>query len=108
EFRRVLFRSRAFHDGTGKREALGTLHMAALRGMEVIVLRPEGFALPGAIMERARRAAAASGGSVRETAEREDALAGAEVLYVKEWGATACYGDSEADARLRSTLTGWC
>ncbi|HXO15505.1 MAG TPA: hypothetical protein VN835_04125, partial [Steroidobacteraceae bacterium] len=84
------------------------LHMAALRGMEVIVLRPEGFALPAAIMERARRAAAASGGSVRETAERDDALTGAEVLYVKEWGATACYGDTEADARLRSTLTGWC
>ena len=84
------------------------LHMAALRGMEVIVLRPEGFALPGAIMERARRAAAASGGSVRETAEREDALAGAEVLYVKEWGASECYGDAAADARLRSTLTGWC
>jgi len=74
------------------------LHMAALRGMEVIVLRPEGFALPGAIMERARRAAAASGGSVRETAERDDALSGAEVVYVKEWGATACYGDTEADA----------
>jgi N-acetylornithine carbamoyltransferase len=84
------------------------LHMAALRGMEVIVLRPEGFALPAAIMERARRAAAASGGSVRETAERDDALSGAEVLYVKEWGATACYGDAAADARLRSTLTGWC
>ncbi|HXW74602.1 MAG TPA: hypothetical protein VEK10_07295, partial [Steroidobacteraceae bacterium] len=46
------------------------LHMAALRGMEVIVLRPEGFALPAALMERARRAAAASGGSVRETDER--------------------------------------
>src|SRR5205823_110262 len=84
------------------------LHMAALRGMEVIVLRPEGFALPGAIMERAQRAAAASGGSVRESAERADALAGAEVLYVKEWGATACYGDAQADARLRSALTGWC
>jgi len=84
------------------------LHMAALRGMEVIVLRPQGFALPDPIMERARRAAAASGGSLRETAEREDALAGAEVLYVKEWGATECYGDSEADARLRSRLTGWC
>jgi N-acetylornithine carbamoyltransferase len=84
------------------------LHMAALRGMEVIVLRPEGFALPAAIMERARRAAAASGGSVRETAERDDALSGAEVVYVKEWGATACYGDAAADARLRSTLSGWC
>jgi N-acetylornithine carbamoyltransferase len=84
------------------------LHMAALRGMEVIVLRPEGFALPESIMERARRAAAASGGSLRETAERAEALAGADILYVKEWGATSCYGDAAADARLRSALTGWC
>ena len=84
------------------------VHMAAFRGMEVIVLRPEGFALPEPIMERARRAAAHAGGSVRETASREAALAGADVLYVKEWGATACYGDAAADARLRATLTDWC
>jgi ornithine carbamoyltransferase len=84
------------------------LHMAALRGMEVIVLRPEGFALPGAIMERAARAAASAGGSVRESTERREALEGAHVLYVKEWGATACYGDAAADRELRSTLTGWC
>src|SRR5262249_57834486 len=80
------------------------LHMAALRGMEVIVLGPEGFALPTPIMERARRAAASSGGSVRETSERAEALRGADVLYVKEWGATACYGDPSGDARLRSAL----
>jgi len=84
------------------------LHMAALRGMEVIVLRPEGFALPQAIMERARRAAADSGGSVRETSERAEALAGAHVLYVKEWGATDRYGDAAADAQLRSPLRSWC
>jgi N-acetylornithine carbamoyltransferase len=84
------------------------LHMAALRGMEVIVLRPEGFALPEPIMQRARRAAAASGGSVRESSERDAALKDAAVLYVKEWGATSCYGDSGADARLRAALTGWC
>jgi len=84
------------------------LHMASLRGMEVIVLRPEGFALPPAIMERARRAAAASGGAVRETAERADALDGADILYVKEWGATDCYGDAAADRAQRSALTGWC
>jgi N-acetylornithine carbamoyltransferase len=84
------------------------LHMAALRGMEVIVLRPEGFALPAAVMERARRAAAATGGSVRETAVREEALAGAEVVYVKEWGATECYGDAAGDARLRGALRDWC
>jgi N-acetylornithine carbamoyltransferase len=84
------------------------LHMAALRGMEVIVLRPEGFALPPAIMERARRAAADSGGSVRETSERAEALAGAHVLYVEEWGATDRYGDAAADAQLRSPLRSWC
>ncbi|HSY06865.1 MAG TPA: N-acetylornithine carbamoyltransferase [Steroidobacteraceae bacterium] len=84
------------------------LHMAALRGMEVIVLRPDGFALPPPIMERARRAAALSGGSVRETSERAAALAGADVLYVKEWGATDCYGDAAADRARRSALTDWC
>ena len=84
------------------------VHMAAMRGMEVIVLRPEGYALPAPIMERARYAAAETGGSVRETSDRNEALRGAQVLYVKEWGATECYGDAAADARLRSQLTGWC
>ena len=84
------------------------LHMAALRGMQVTVLRPEGFALPAPVMQRARRAAELSGGSVRETSERAEALAGAQVLYVKEWGATDAYGDADADARLRQGLKGWC
>ena len=42
-------------------------HMAALRGMEVVVLRPEGFALPEPVMQKAREAAAATGGSITET-----------------------------------------
>jgi N-acetylornithine carbamoyltransferase len=84
------------------------LHMAALRGMEVVVLRPEGFALPPPVMERARRAAALSGGTVTETASREEALEGAEVVYVKEWGATSAYGDAAADARARAELRDWC
>jgi len=84
------------------------VHMAALRGMEVIVLRPDGFALPEPIMQRARRAARASGGSVRESAERGEALRGADVLYVKEWGATEGYGDPAADRERRRALTDWC
>ncbi len=84
------------------------VHMAAMRGMEVIVLRPDGFGLPAPLLEKARRAAAASGGSVRETTDRQDALDGARVVYAKEWGSTAHYGDAEADARLRAALTGWC
>jgi N-acetylornithine carbamoyltransferase len=84
------------------------LHMAAMRGMEVIVLRPEGFALPPPIMARARQAAELSGGSVRESSERTEALAGAHILYVKEWGATARYGDAAADRELRGALRDWC
>ena len=84
------------------------LHMAALRGMEVVVLRPEGFALPPAVMDKARRAAAVAGGSVSETADRAQALRGAHVLYAKEWAATSCYGDTAADAQLRGALTDWC
>jgi N-acetylornithine carbamoyltransferase len=83
-------------------------HMAALRGMEVVVLRPEGFALPAEVMEKARRAAALAGGSVRETHDRADALAGAHIVYAKEWGSTTYYGDTEGDARLRGALTDWC
>jgi ornithine carbamoyltransferase len=85
-----------------------TLHMAAMRGMEVVVLRPEGFALPPAIMDKARRAAAAAGGAVSETGDRAAALAGADVLYAKEWGTTTYYCDVEADARLRAALGDWC
>jgi N-acetylornithine carbamoyltransferase len=84
------------------------LHMAAHRGMEVVVARPEGYALPLEIMNKARKAAELSGGSVRETSDRREALQGAQVLYAKEWGSTTHYGDAEADGRLRANLTDWC
>ena len=60
-------------------------------------------------MEKARRAAAASGGSVRETADRDEALAGAHVIYAKEWGATSLLrrcGRGCAAAQRRSS--DWC
>ena len=85
-----------------------TVHMAAMRGMEVVVLRPEGFALPPQVMDGARLAAAAAAGSLTETSDRAAALAGASVLYAKEWGTTTYYGDTEADAKLRADLSEWC
>jgi len=84
-----------------------TLHMAAHRGMDVVVLRPEGYALPARLMDKARAAAAASGGSVSETSDRASALAGAQVVYAKEWGSPEHYGDAAADAALRSALADW-
>jgi N-acetylornithine carbamoyltransferase len=84
------------------------VHMAALRGMDVTVLRPEGFVLPEPVMDKARRAAALSGGSVQETADRGVALAGAHVLYAKSWTAPTAYGDPAAEAALRAPLRDWC
>lgn len=85
-----------------------TAHMAAQRGMDVTVLRPEGFALPDAVMQKVRAAAASSGGSLHETADRAEALEGATVIYAKEWGSTAKYGDDDADKELRKGLKDWC
>jgi N-acetylornithine carbamoyltransferase len=85
-----------------------TVHMAAQRGMDVVVLRPEGYALPDAVMDKARQAAAASGGQVSETSDRAAALRGAHVVYAKEWGSPQHYGDAEAEAHARAPLSDWC
>lgn len=87
--------------------ARDTLRMAALRGMEVTVLRPEGYALPAPVLAEARALAAAAGGSVRESEAIAEGMAGAEVLYAKSWAAPGCYGDAEADRALRAGLTDW-
>ena len=85
-----------------------TVHMAAMRGMDVTVLAPEGFELPPAVMARAEAAAAASGGSVTGTSERAEALEGAQVVYAKSWSSTAHYGDKLADQAARADLRDWC
>lgn len=84
------------------------LTMAARRGMDVTVLRPDGYSLPSEVMNLARAEAARSGGSVRETADRRDGLDGAHVLYAKSWQAPSCYGASEREAVLRAPLREWC
>ncbi len=85
-----------------------TVHMAAMRGMEVVVARPPGFELPDAIMEKARAAAEASGGSVTETEDYTEATEGAHVIYAKSWTSTKHYGDVRGDDSLRQHLSKWC
>ncbi len=86
-----------------------TLHMAAKRGMDVVHLRPAGFEMPPAIMDKARKAAAESGGSVTETADRRAAMEGAHVIYAKSYSSTRHYGDKLGDQALREELVGsWC
>jgi N-acetylornithine carbamoyltransferase len=85
-----------------------TLHMAAKRGMDVTVVRPEGFELPEAVMQKAEAAAAASGGSVTATDQRSEAMEGANVIYAKSWSSTRHYGDKLNDEKLREQHLDWC
>jgi N-acetylornithine carbamoyltransferase len=85
-----------------------TLYMAARRGMDVTILRPEGFALPEPTMQKARDAAAETGGSVRETDDRREAMEGAHVIYAKSWSSIAHYGDKLKDQEQRHKLEDWC
>ena len=85
-----------------------TVHMAALRGMDVTVLRPEGFELPGVIMNKAHQAAAVSGGSVTETDDRSAAMQGSRVIYVNSWASVRHYGNICAEDELKPEVRDWC
>ena len=85
-----------------------TVHMAALRGMDVTVLRPEGFELPGAIMDKAHQAAAMSGGSVTETNDRASTMQGSQVIYVNSWASARHYGNKCAEDEIKPELRDWC
>jgi N-acetylornithine carbamoyltransferase len=59
-------------------------------------------------MQKAIFAAEESGGSVRETDDRIQAMEGAHVIYAKSWSSTAHYGDKLGDQKLRENLIDWC
>jgi N-acetylornithine carbamoyltransferase len=85
-----------------------TLYMAARRGMDVTVLRPEGFELPESVMSKASEAAEANGGSVVEADDPALAMEDAHIIYAKSWSSTSHYGDRLADQQLREQHLDWC
>jgi len=84
------------------------LNMAVKRGMQVTVLRPEGYSLPEPVMARARELARASGATLAETSDRQAALDGAHVLYAKSWAAPSAYGRPADEVKLRAPHKDWC
>ncbi len=88
--------------------ANSTLCMAARRGMQVVLLRPEGYDLPQHALDAARDAARASGGSLEITDDRSSALQGAQVVYAKSWGSLEHWGDPAAESARRAPLRDWC
>jgi N-acetylornithine carbamoyltransferase len=85
-----------------------TVHMAAMRGMDVTVLRPEGFGLPKVIMDKAHRAAEMNGGSVTETDDRIEAMQGCQVIYATSWASECHYDNKCAEEEFKLGLRDWC
>ncbi len=85
-----------------------TVQMAAMRGMDVVVLHPPSFALPDPVIQKATTAAEAAGGSITVTSDRREAMEGAHIVYAKSWSSTENYGDRLADEAQREELIDWC
>ena len=83
------------------------LLMAARQGFEVVVARPDGFALDADVMALAQATAARHGGTVAETDDRSAALDGAHVVYAKAWSGGDVYTDRPAEAARRAAHDDW-
>ena len=77
---------------------------AANLGMDVTLLRPEGWGLDPEVVTRARARAESLGGSLLETDDVEGAYDGARVVCAKAWGSLDYYGRFEEEARDKAHL----
>jgi N-acetylornithine carbamoyltransferase len=82
---------------------LAALHL----GMDVTIVKPSGFELDIDDFRTMRALAKERGGSVRAIEEREEALDGADVIYVKSWGALSAFGNPEEERALRAPYRDW-
>ncbi len=77
---------------------------AANLGMDVTILRPEGWGLEPEVVERARARTEALGGSLQETDDIEAAYSGADVVCAKAWGSLDYYGRFDQESKDKAHL----
>lgn len=80
---------------------------AASQGMALTIAHPPGYELDEDDMATIRRVAHEAGGSVRVSPDLEHSLIGADVVYVKSWGALSHFGRAAEEAELRRPHRDW-
>ena len=81
---------------------------AAQLGMEIVIARPPGYELDPEDTALVRRIAQQAGGEfVHIIDDPDDALVGADAVYVKSWGSVKLYGRPEEEAAQRAGLRDW-
>lgn len=81
--------------------------MAAAAGMNLTIAHPPGYELNREILARAMHWCDQHGTSFTVTHDQRAACADAEVLYVKSWGSTGFYGDSERQRESFAQHASW-
>ena len=79
----------------------------AMMGMDVVVARPPGFDLDPDDMATVSSLAGSAGGSVTVSDNLDQALDGADAVYVKAWGALGAFGRPEEGSELRKPYRDW-
>lgn len=81
---------------------------AAHLGMEIVIARPDGYELDPEDTALIRRIAQERGGEfVHIINDPDEALVGADAVYVKSWGSVRLFGQAEPEAQLRAGLRDW-
>lgn len=81
---------------------------AARLGMEIVIARPDGFELDPEDTALIRKMTREAGGQgVVIINDPDEAVVGADAVYVKSWGSVKEYGNTEAEAELRNGNKDW-
>ena len=81
---------------------------AARLGMEIVIARPEGYELDPEDTTLIRKLAQQSGGEFLHIIDNPDeAMVGADAVYVKSWGSVKLYGKPDEEAEQRAALRDW-
>ena len=80
---------------------------AARLGMEVVVARPKGYELDADDMGLVRQLTRETGGIVHTVDDMDEALVGADAVYVKSWGSLEAFGRPDEERAMRAGLRDW-
>jgi N-acetylornithine carbamoyltransferase len=81
---------------------------AAALGMEMVIARPPGYELDSEDAALIRRVAQQSGGEFLHIIDDPDeAMVGADAVYVKSWGSVKLFGNPREEAAQRAGLRDW-
>lgn len=81
---------------------------AAALGMEIVIARPDGYELDPEDTALIRKTAQQSAGKfVHISDDPDDALVGADAVYVSSWGSLKLFDKIDQEREMRSTLNDW-